>query len=444
MIIKDKEMIEPRSNTRRQNIRGWITVACGALFYMYQFMIRVSPNVMNEALLANFAIDSAGLGLMVGTYYWSYATIQVPLGITMDRLGPRLFLCGASFLCAMACFVFGNTTSPFIGGMARFTMGMGAACGFIGTIKLGTIWLEPKHVAKVTGATILMGTTGACLGGAPLKLLLNKAGFAMTMQVLGLLGIGVGILIYLVIGKHPSIDHHEELPDIYENTHPLTNVLLVIKSKQAWNLAVYGMLMYLPITTLGVAWGVPFVERLTGVSEVAASVVSTMFFGAAFGGPVWAFFSDYIKSRRIPMIMGSVVTAIVWLVVFTVKVPLYMLYPLFFIGGFAYPAKSLAFASICEIMPLKMSGVSVAFVNMIVMAAGIIFHPLIGGMIDAHWNGTMLNNIPYYSLEDYCFALIIIPALLALSGLLPIFVKETHPDHKMPREYGPVIDTDVL
>jgi MFS family permease len=262
--------------------------------------------------------------------------------------------------------------------------------------------------------------------------------------VLGLLGIGVGILIYLVIGKHPSIDHHEELPDIYENTHPLTNVLLVIKSTKAWNLAVYGMLMYLPITTLGVAWGVPFVERLTGVSEVAASVVSTMFFGAAFGGPVWAFFSDYIKSRRIPMIMGSVITAVVWLAVFTVKLPLYMLYLLFFIGGFAYPAKSLAFASICEIMPLKMSGVSVAFVNMIVMAAGIIFHPLIGGMIDAHWNGTMLNNIPYYSLEDYCFALIIIPALLAFSSILPIFVRETHPDHKVPREYGPIIDTDVL
>ena len=127
-----------------------------------------------------------------------------------------------------------------------------------------------------------------------------------------------------------------------------------------------------------------------------------------------------------------------------VELPLYVLYIFFFVGGFAYPAKCLTFASICEIMPLKMSGVSVAFVNMIVMATGVIFHPLIGGMINAHWNGAMLNNIPYYTVEDYRFALIIIPALLILSGVISFFMKETHPDHEMPKEYGPVIDTDVL
>ena len=438
-------MIEPRPNTRSQHIRGWVVVICGALFYMYQFMIRVSPNVMHEALLANFAIDSAGLGLMVGVYYWSYASIQIPLGMTMDRLGPRLFLCGAAFLCALACFIFGSTTHPFIGGTARFLMGMGSACGFIGTVKLGTIWLEPKHVAKVTGITILMGTAGACLGGAPLELLLNKVGFSMTMQLLGLFGIGVGILIYLVISKHPSIDHHEELPDIYENTHPLTTIFSLVKNPQAWVLAIYGMLMYLPITVIGVAWGVPFVERAAGVSElVASSVVSTMFLGAALGSPVWALLSDHIKSRRTPMIVGAAITTVAWLIVFTTKLPLSILYLLFFIGGFSYPAKSLTFASICETMPLKMSGVSVAFLNMIVMSTGIIFHPLIGGMIDLHWNGTMLNNIPYYTVEDYRFALVIIPVLLALAGVISIFMRETHPDHAIPKEYGPVIDTDVL
>ena len=438
-------MTTPRPNTKSQNTRGWIVVACGALFYMYQFMIRVSPNVMHEALLANFSIDSAGLGLMVGIYYWSYAAMQIPLGITMDRLGPRLFLCGAAFLCSMACFIFGNTSSLFIGGMARFLMGMGSACGFVGTIKLGTIWLAPKHIAKVTGVTILMGTAGACLGGAPLELLLNKVGFSTTMQFLGLLGIGVGILIYWVISEHPSIDHHEELPDLYQNTHPLTDVLRIIKTPQAWGLAVYGMLMYLPITILGVAWGIPFVERSAGVSELTAtSVISMMFLGAAFGSPVWAFFSDYIKNRRIPMMMGSVITAVVWLVVFTIDLPLYLLYLLFFIGGLSYPAKCLTFAGICEIMPVKMSGVSVAFVNMIVMTAGIIFHPLMGRMIDAHWNGIVLNNIPYYTVEDYRFALIVIPALLVLSGIISVLMKETHPDHKVPKKYGSVIDTDVL
>jgi len=182
-------MTDSRANTRRQNIRGWLIVACGGIFYMYQFMVRVSPNIMNHELLTNFAIDSAGLGLLLGAYNWSYSAMQIPLGITIDRFGPRFFLCAAALVCALACFIFGNTTNPMIGGAARFLMGMGSACGLIGTIKLGTIWLEPKHVAKVTGLAILMGTAGASLGGAPLEMLLNKVGFAKTMEFLVKLGL---------------------------------------------------------------------------------------------------------------------------------------------------------------------------------------------------------------------------------------------------------------
>ena len=72
------------------------------------------------------------------------------------------------------------------------------------------------------------------------------------------------------------------------------------------------------------------------------------------------------------------------------------------------------------------------------------FHPIIGALIDAHWNGEMIDNIPEYSAGDYQFALIIIPLFLALSGLILFFMKETHPDHVVPEEYGPVIDTGVL
>ena len=438
-------MADSKPNTRQQNIKGWTVIACSALFYMYQFMVRVSPNIMNDELLANFALDSAGLGVLIGAYNWSYSAMQIPLGITIDRLGPRFFLCVAAWLCAISCFIFGNTTSTIIGGSARFLMGIGSACGLIGTIKLGTIWLEPKHLAKVTGLTIFMGTAGASLGGAPLEILLNKVGFEKTMEFLGLIGIVIGMLIYFFVNNYPSIDHHEELPDIYANSHPFTDVLILVKTPQAWILATYGMFMYLPITAIGVVWGVSFVKNIAEVSEVmAASVVSTMFFGAALGSPFFAYFSDYIKNRRLPMIFGSVVTTLVWLIVIVFEVPLYLLFGLFFLGGFAYAAKCLSFASICETMPLKMSGISIAFVNAVVMSTGIIFLPIIGALIDSHWNRQMINNIPHYTAGDYRFAFIIIPIFLALSCFIIFFMKETHPNHKIPKEYGPLIDTDIL
>ncbi|MBA2628799.1 MAG: MFS transporter, partial [Rickettsiaceae bacterium] len=348
-------------------------------------------------------------------------------------------------VCAVACFIFGNTTNPIIGGSARFLMGMGSACGLIGTIKLGTLWLESKHIAKVTSLAILMGTAGASLGGVPLEILLNKLGFENTMDFLGLIGLVVCIIIYFFVSNHPPIDHNEELPDIFANNSPFADIWYLIKTPQAWVLAVYGMFMYLPITVIGVVWGVSFIKATTEASDIiAASVVSTMFLGAAIGGPAFAYFSDFIKNRRLPMLCGSVVSTFVWFVVIAFEVPFYLLYVLFFLGGFAYTAKCLSFASICETMPLKMSGISIAFVNAVVMSTGTIFLPIIGALISYHNNASLLKNIPPYSGEDYRFALIIVPIFLLLSFIIIFFIKETHPDHKVPKEYEPFINTGIL
>lgn len=95
--------------------------------------------------------------------------------------------------------------------------------------------------------------------------------------------------------------------------------------------------------------GVSFIRTTYQVSDIsAATIVSTMFFGAAIGSPFFAYFSDIAKNRRLPMFCGSFVTAIVWFIVIIFQVPYYLLYVLFFVGGFAYTAKCLSFASIAN------------------------------------------------------------------------------------------------
>jgi sugar phosphate permease len=429
-----------------QNRRGWLVIVCGGLFYLYQFMLRVSPNIMNEELMARLSVDGAALGAVIGVYYWSYVGMQLPLGITIDRLGPRSFLCGSSFLCAFSCYLFGNTTDMYVAAFARFLMGMGSACGLIGTIKLGTIWLEPKHIAKVTAITILMGTVGASLGGTPLKLLLINSSLEITMEYLSYLGALIGTIIYFVVHNNPKLDHHTEVQDLYGNEHPIKDIKKIIRKPQIWVIAIYGMLMYIPITVIGTAWGVSFVERACSTTEaVAASVVSSMFLGAAIGSPIFAIASDYLKSRRLPMLIGSIITASIWFSIIVIEnIPLSIMYVLFFIAGFAYTAKCLTFASICEIMPNKMSGISLAFSNMIVMTTGIIFHPLIGALLDFSWDGHKVNDVYYYSEMDYRFALLVIPVFLTLSCINLFFIKETHPDSAISKTYGPIIDTDPL
>lgn len=429
-----------------QDLKGWVIVFIGGLFYMYQFAVRVSPNIMHDELLHVLSIDAGTLGTIIGTYYWSYTMMQIPLGMTMDRIGPRYFLCTAAFICALSCFIFGNTQNIYLAGASRFLMGMASACGLIGTIKLGTIWIQPKHTAKVTSLAILMGTAGAGLGGAPLRYVLVLYGLETTMEILAAVGILVGAIIYISVRIHPPINHQSEVPDIYKNDHPIRDLLTVVRNKQAWIVALYGMLMYVPITIIGIAWGVPFLEKYYQISDaMAASVVSVMFLGAALGSPLGAITSDLLKNRRMPMVLGAVMSAIIWsLVVFVENIPLGFMYALFFFGGIFYAFKTLSFASICEIMPRNFSGVSIAFVNMIVMTTGIIFHPLIGNMIEHHWNGDVASGVPVYSIGDYRFGLIVIPISMVISALILIFMRESHPESSIVKEYGKIPDTDVL
>lgn len=225
-------------------VRAWFMVSMGALFYCYQFILRVLPNVLNDEIMTTFAIDAGAFGMIVGFYYWAYSGLQIPLGITMDKFGPRLLLSLAGFTCGVACFIFSLTTNIYIAGFSRFMMGMGAACGFLGTIKLGTLWFPPHKIGKVIALTMIFGTSGAALGGPPLSYLTDFLGWQSSLQTLGLVGIIIGVIVFLFVRNTPS----GEMPVTQKNQNEkiFSGLAIVLLSPQAWLISIFSMLMYAP------------------------------------------------------------------------------------------------------------------------------------------------------------------------------------------------------
>lgn len=433
-------------NLAKKEGRAWIIVTCGAFFYAYQFILRVSPNVMNNDIMETFMIDALAFGSVVGFYSWGYAGMQLPLGIALDRIGPRLLLAGAGLICALSCFAFAHTNSLIVASLARLVIGIGGACGLIGTLKLGTLWLEPSRLGSVIALTILFGTLGASLGNTPLSLLVDSIGWRESYQLLGFFGLALTLALFLVI-RRPSDDasHGTEALPFLENSHPWDDIKQLAINPQAWVIALYGTLMYMPITIIGDAWGVRFIQKAAQVSEAeAAGVMTTMFLGAAMGSPFFTSLSDMLANRRVPMLIGSIVTSLLYIgVLLYPGKELYVFHVLFFLAGFFYTAKVLTFAIICEIMPRNMSGVSTAFVNMIVMIGGA-FLPAFGWLIELRWDGQYQDGIPLYSADDLRFALMVLPICLIISIFLLKFMKETHPKSGSTQKDQPSIDVDVL
>lgn len=407
--------------------RPWIVVSSGALFYCYQFILRVAPNVMKDDWGRYFSLDASDFGQLISLYSWAYAGIQIPLGLALDRFGAGRIIVTASTVCALSCFLLAISDSVYLAGVAMFLMGLGSAAGFLGCIKLGTTWFPPSQLAKVVALSLVFGTVGASIGGSPLSAAATAYGWQFAINALGFVGLAISLIIFLAVGRHSEPHAYEPVEDLFGG------LVQVVRNPQAWLISVYGMIMYAPVTIMGTAWGVPFIKSIYNIPEtIAATLTTALFIGAAVGSPVFALYSDKIQKRHSPMVIGVALSLIVnSVVVFVPSIPIIPMYILFFGIGFCYTAKSLSFTSICEIMPKACSGVAVGFLNTITMATGALFHPLVGNLLDHHWNGTVINDVNIYSEWDYRFALTIIPICMLVGLVIVKFIKETHHAHEL-------------
>lgn len=404
--------------------RSWLVILCGGLFYGYQYILRVSPNMMTTELMHAFSIDATQLGIIIACYYHTYAAAQIPLGIVMDRQGPKRLLTLAALVCALSCIAFSLTTNAYLAGGARLLMGLGSACGFLGTLKLGALWFPATYMGRVIAIAMVAGTCGATLGGAPLEYMINMLGWRMALQVLGTIGLVLAALMRLFIPANAPYTPAREA-----QTSSWQQLRAIISNPQSWLIASFGMLMYMPIATLGDLWGVSFIHAKYGVSEtVAATVMAAMVLGVGVGSPVMAYLSDYLQSRRIPMLMGATSTAALYaLLILGPAVPFEMLYILFFVAGFLFNGQSLCFAAAAETNPRHVSGTALGFTNMVVMISGVAGHPLVGRLLDLRWEGATAHGIRTYSVANYEFALALIPCSLVLAVLMVLWMRETYP-----------------
>ena len=83
-----------------------VAFALGTLFFGYAFVQRVSPSVMTDELMREFAVGGAALGSLSAFYFYAYASIQLPVGMLTDHFGPRKLMSFAAGLCALASLVF--------------------------------------------------------------------------------------------------------------------------------------------------------------------------------------------------------------------------------------------------------------------------------------------------------------------------------------------------
>lgn len=415
--------------TKKSLILPWIVCGLGALFYCYEYLLRIAPSVMMGDLMQAYHINATIFGNLAAFYYYAYTPMQIPVGVLMDRFGPRRLLTFACLACAIGSYLFAHALFLSLAQIGRFLVGFGSAFAFVGVLKLATIWLPPKRFAMIAGLTTSLGMIGGMVGDIYLTSLVNQIGWRATVSLSAVAGVILAIGLFLIVRDRR--DHQESAIQHHENTeikHVLLGMVQIFKKPQIWFCGLVGCFLYLSLTAFAELWGIPYLKAAHGLtSQQAAISISMVFLGWTFGGPLAGWISDTIGRRLLPVIMGSLLGGImITLLLYLPSLSLLSINIILFLFGLSASAQVIIFAIARESCPANLAASALAVVNMMVMLGGVLFQPLTGYFLDLSWTGSLVNGLRNYSVSSYQIALLSLPIAFGLSAVLAFFMRETN------------------
>ena len=416
------------TTTLTQSLKSWIVWGLGCLFYFYEFLLQVSPNVMSTELMHDFSITSHALGVLVGIYFYSYAVMQIPGGVLMDHFGPRRLLTLATGICALSTMAFGMTHNLGMACCARLMIGFGSAFAAVGAMKLASSWFTAERFAFLTGLMVTIGTLGAVFGQTPLAVLIEHCGWRSSMMILGCVGLIIAALIYIIATDAPNENTENNSTTLASQESLWVSVAEVIQNKQLWLIACYGGLMYMATPVLCGLWGVPFFMFKMHLTKTGAANYSIIILlGWALASPLWGIFSNRIGRRKPSLYIaaiGSLCTSLLFLYAPITNTTLMQILLLAF--GILSAGFLPAFALAKELCNTRYVATGLSFMNMINMIGAALAEPAIGYILDLCWHGEYKNNVRFYPISAYHIALSFLPVGMLISLMLLPYVRETY------------------
>jgi len=403
----------------------WLVCLSAALFFFYEFVQMGMFNSISEDLMKAFNISATQLGHLSAFYFYADVLFLFPAGILLDRFSIRLILLITVAVCCIATFIFALSTSLWLAEISHFAAGIGNAFCFLSCIKLCSRWFPPQRMALIVGLVVTIAMTGGVSSQTPLILLVQALGWREAVMV----DAGLGILIFFIIWYFVYDQPHKISTLTSQPSLKLRQTIrFALSNPQNWLGGIYTCLLNLPIFLLGALWGIMYLTQVHHLSHKQASYITMMIFvGTIIGSPLVGWISDKISRRRLPMILGAILSLITILIIMYVPdLSFINLFLLFLLLGIFTSTQIISYPAIGESNPKVMTGTATGVASVLIMGGGAVFQPLFGWLMDRHWNHLMVNSVPVYSPTDYLYGMMIFPFAFIIGLIAVLLMRETY------------------
>lgn len=410
---------------------AWLMWGLVATLYFIGFFQRMAPAVIADDLMRDFQLDGVLLGNLSAMYFYSYAAMQIPTGLLVDQIGARRLASLACLTAAAGILIFSFGPSLPFAYVGRFLVGGSVAVAWVTCMKLAGHWFPANRFATVTGIALTLGSFGGITAGVPLAVAVDWFGWRLAMGVSGLITLVLGGVTWFALRDDPSdYGHRSHAHALVQDQGSLpagAALKSVLSQKDTWLLFFAGGLSAAPVLVFAGLWGVPYLTQVYDLeTSRAALLTSTMLFSWAFSGPVVGSISDRMGRRKLPYLVLTICTALLWALFLFIEVPAMMLFPLLAGIGFTSGALIIGFATAREVNHPGAAGVVGGVVNMSVLGVAAIMQPLLGKILDSHWQGTLIEGVRVYDEAAYFSAFIWLLVSAALSTIMVLGTRETY------------------
>jgi MFS family permease len=358
-----------------QHLRIFLPFALG---YFLSYLYRTVNAVIAPDLVRDVGVDPASLGLLTSAYFLAFAAAQLPLGILLDRYGPRRVEAALLIFAAVGALVFARSESLAGLMIGRALIGLGVSACLMAAFKAFTLWFPAERLPLANGVQMVSGGVGALAATTPVELALKLTDWRGVFLAVAVLTVIAAALVYLVVPEKVGSRSEETLAE------QCAGIRTVFASPVFWRIvpwAVAAQAAYLSILGL---WSGPWLRDVAGYPRMAvANTLMGLSLAMIVGYFAFGALAERLARRGIrPMAVaacGMVVFMVVQLLLalqpVTLTVPLWLLF------GFSGTTCILPYAVLSQELPRHLAGRANTGMNLLVFVAAFAAQWSIGAII---------------------------------------------------------------
>lgn len=285
-----------------------LVVGTLALIYMISQFLRNSVGVIAPDLAREIGLTASEIGVLSSAFFISFALAQLPLGIALDRFGPRRCMLVCAGIVVVAAGLFAGATTPLGLITGRVLLGLGSSCYLMAPLALYARRYRPDRFAMLAGVQLGVGSVGTLIATAPLAYSTAAIGWRMTFVVVGALMLAGAVAIALVVRDDPGDKDEGEIESVGAS---IAGIVAAMRAPSVWRLFLMHLTGYSSFTLVVGLWGGPYLTHVYGydlrgrgdVLLIAAiAQVAALF--------VWGPSDRWLRSYKIPVMVGALTTAL--------------------------------------------------------------------------------------------------------------------------------------